>query len=198
MTRLLPLGFLLSALLATPAAATSVRSLGIRELTAGAGLVFEGRVLASEVREGRRGGLRTCLRFEVLEVVKGTPVASPLELCFAGGTRGSRTLRVEGMRLPQPGEHGIYFVAPSEEGERVHPLLGWDQGRFRVREGPEPVVTSASGDPVLALEPAAEGFATGPGGGVARGARLGAPGASGLSPAAFKARVRELLAEPAR
>jgi len=195
--RALPLGLLLAALLALPAGATSVRSLGVRELAAQAGLVFEGRVLAGEVREGPRGGLRTCLRFEVLDVLKGPPVASPLELCFAGGTRGGRSVRVEGMRHPRPGERGVYFVARSERG-RVHPLLGWDQGRFLVREGAAPFVTSASGEPVIALEPAQEGPARGPSRGVARGARLGAPGGRGLAPDAFKARLREILAEGPR
>jgi hypothetical protein len=197
MARPLPLALLLCVLLATPAAATSVRSLGVRELAAGAELVFEGRVLGSEVREGRRGSLRTCLRFEVIEVLKGSAASNPLELCFAGGALGTRRVRVEGMRLPRAGERGVYFVAPSHAA-RVHPLLGWDQGRFRIREGAEPIVTSASGQPVLALEPASEGLATGPSGRVARGARLGASGGGGLSPGAFKARLREILAEESR
>jgi hypothetical protein len=190
---LLPL--LLAVLAGAPARATSVRSLGIRELAARAGLVFEGRALAREVRaEGP--AIRTCVQFEVLELLKGPAVASPLELCFAGGTLGARTRQVHGMHAPEPGERGIYFVdrlgAP-----RVHPLLGWDQGRFLVREGAAPEVTTAAGAPVAALEPAEEGRALGPSRGVARGARLARPGGRGLAPDAFKARLREILAEPA-
>jgi hypothetical protein len=190
------LALCLAALLAAPAGATTVRSLGIRELAARAGLVFEGRALASEVREAPRGGIRTCVRFEVLEVLKGAAPREPLELCFAGGSVGRRTRRVEGVHPPEPGERGVYFV-DSEAPGRVHPLLGWDQGRFPVREGPDPVVTTAGGEPVRALDPESEGRAVGPSRGVARGALVAPPGMRGMAPEAFKARLREILAEAA-
>jgi hypothetical protein len=182
---------LLAALLGTPAHATTVRSIGIRELARRAELVFEGRVRAREVRaEGH--ALRTCVRFEVLEVLKGPAVQSPLALCFAGGSQGGRSRRVEGMHYPAPGERGIYFV-DRLGADRVHPLLGWDQGRFLVREGPVPEITTAGGEPVQGLEPADEGAARGPSEGVARGARLAPPGVRGLEPAAFKRQLREIL-----
>jgi hypothetical protein len=187
---------LLAALPGPPARATTVRSLGIRELAARAELVFEGRVLEHEVRaEG--DAIRTCVRFAVLEVLKGPAVESPLVLCFAGGSVGARSRRVEGMNVPPPGERGIYFV-DHLGSDRVHPLLGWDQGRFRVREGPAPDVTTAGGEPVLGLEPAEEGSPRGSSAGVARGARLAPPGGRGLDPAAFKRRLRELLDEAAQ
>ena len=191
------LALALAALLAAPAAATSLRSLSVRELLARAELVFEGRALARETRELSPGGaIRTCVRFEVLDVVKGPRVASPLELCFSGGTVGGRTRAVEGLEVPAPGEHGIYFV-DDLGAPRVHPLSGWDQGRFRVRDGPEADVATADGRPVVELEEREPPPARGPGSRVARGARVGAPGARGLAPDAFKARLRELLAEPA-
>jgi hypothetical protein len=178
--------------LAAPAGATTLRSLDVAELAARAARVFEGRAVGSETRVGRNGGLRTCVAFQVLEVVKGPPVASPYELCFAGGARGGRALRVEGLRIPAPGEHGIYFVADPAV-DRVNPLLGWDQGRFLVSDGPAPIVSTADGAPVGGLAADAPP-ARGPGGGVARGARLARPGEPALGPAAFKARVRELAA----
>jgi hypothetical protein len=182
---------LLAALLGTPAHATTVRSLGIRELAQRAELVFEGRVRDREVRaEGR--ALRTCVRFDVLEVLRGPAVESPLALCFGGGSLGARSRRVHGMHHPAPGERGIYFV-DRLDADRVHPLLGWDQGRFLVREGPVPEITTAGGEPVLGLEPADEGRARGPSEGVARGARLAPPGVRGLDPDAFKRRLREIL-----
>jgi hypothetical protein len=193
MARLLALA--LAALAAAPAAATSLRSLSVRELLARAELVFEGRALSHEVRELTPGGaIRTCVRFEVLEVVKGPAVASPLELCFSGGTVGERTRLVHGLAVPEPGERGVYFV-DDLRAARVHPLSGWDQGRFRVREGPLDEVTTADGHPVTALDER-EPPARGPSRGVARGARVGAPGSRGLAPAAFKARLRELLEAP--
>jgi hypothetical protein len=196
MSRRLALALCFAALRAAPAGATSVRSLGIRELAAGAAFVFEGRALASGARAGERGAIRTCVRFAVLEVLKGPALAGPLELCFAGGRLGARERAVHGMHVPEPGERGIYFVG-SLEGGRVHPLLGWDQGRFLVREGPEPEVTTAGGAPVEALDPAREGRADGPSRGVARGARLAPPGGRGMAPDAFKARLRAILAEGA-
>jgi hypothetical protein len=179
-----------AALVAAPSGATTVRSLDVGELARRAELVFEGRVVAREHRVGARGELRTCVSFAVLEVVKGPPVASPYELCFAGGARGARTLRALGMRYPEPGERGIYFVS-DVDGGRVNPLLGWDQGRFLVDGGADPVVRSADGAPVaeLAPDPAP---APGPSRGVARGARAVRRGERGMTPDAFKARVREL------
>ena len=100
------------------------------------------------------------------------------------------------MHPPEPGERGIYFVA--ELGRtRMHPLLGWDQGRFPIREGQDPVVTTADGEPVLAVDPAAEGAETGPSRGVARGVRTGDGRARGLAPEAFKSRIRARVSEGA-
>jgi hypothetical protein len=181
-------------LLAEPGAATTVRSLDVGEHAQRAELVFEGRVLARATRAGAGGALRTCVSFEVLEVVKGPAVASPYELCFAGGASGERALRVDGMRYPDPGERGIYFVA-AVRGGRVNPLLGWDQGRFLVQGGDAPYVTTADGAPVADVARDAPP-APGPSRGVARGARVARPGERGLAPAAFKARVRELAGAP--
>jgi hypothetical protein len=195
-TRTLALALPLAALIAAPSAATTLRSLSVRELLARAELVFEGRALSREARElAPGGGIRSCVRFEVLEVVKGPAVPSPLELCFSGGTVGTRTRLVHGVDAPEPGERGVYFVEDLD-APRVHPLAGFDQGRFRVRgEGADAEVTAADGRPVTALD-AGAAAAPGPSDGVARGARVGAVGARGLAPAAFKARLRELLAEP--
>jgi len=187
---------ILAALAGGPAAATTLRPFSVRELATRAELVFEGRALARAARALAPGGaIRTCVEFEVLEVVKGPPVASPLVLCFSGGRVGTRERRVHGLDVPEPGERGVYFVADLG-GARIHPLAGWDQGRFRVREGLVPEVTTADGRPVVGLDPAPPP-ARGPDrDGVARGARLGSPGERGLDPAAFKARLRALLAEP--
>jgi hypothetical protein len=194
------LGWAGAALLAAHAAdASSVRSVSVSEMLQDAELVFEGRVLDRHVvDEGNLGAIQTCVRFEVLDVVKGPPVSSPLELCFAGG-RGKQglTYAVAGVDQPDPGERGIYFVT-SLGARQINPLYGWDQGHFRVRaDGGE--VTTAGGAPVVALDPSQEGPVEGPSRGVARGAVVAKPGARGaaapLDAAAFKARLRELLAE---
>ena len=186
------------ALFAQSSGATTVRSVSMSQMAQASELVFEGRVLAQAAQgEGRM--IRTCVSFEVLDVVKGPPVASPLELCFSGGTRKGRTRQIHGMRHPQPGEHGIYFVETLQES-RVNPLLGWEQGHFRVAPDGSDSVETADGRQVVSVESDDE---TGErvSGGVARGARVQSRHArSATDPAPltsneFKARVRALLGE---
>jgi hypothetical protein len=190
-------GLVLTALLlAQGAGASSVRSVSVDEMIDRAELVFEGRVLGRRfVDDGDANHLRTCVRFEVLEVVKGPEVQSPLELCFAGGRSKAGVERsVAGLHHPSPGEHGVYFV-DSLTDPRISPLSGWDQGRFLV--GRHGDMRTASGKPVVGLD----GTAAAGGGvssGVARGARVAEPGArsgAAMDVGAFKARVRELAAE---
>jgi hypothetical protein len=188
-----------AALAAAPGSASSVRALSVAEMLSRAQLVFEGRVLERRTVEGADfQGVHTCVRFEVLDVVKGAPVQGPLELCFAGGrSKQGITRHVAGLSMPGAGEHGIYFVDSLGE-PRLNPILGWDQGHFLVAPGPVEVVTTAGGQPVVALEPGAD---TSPGlsNGVARGAVVAEPGARSaqapLDAASFKARLRDLLGE---
>jgi hypothetical protein len=194
----LRLGLAGAALLAAHAAqASTVLSVSMDEMIERSELVFEGRVIGRRfVDDGDANHLRTCVRFEVLEVVKGAEVASPLELCFAGG-RSKRGVEraIAGLEHPAPGEHGVYFVE-SLASPRISPLYGWDQGRFLVsRSGG---MKTAAGKPVVALDataPKGDGISHG----VARGARVAEPGArsgaGAMDATAFKARVRELAAE---
>jgi hypothetical protein len=194
----LRLGLLGATLLAAHAAqASTVLSVSVDDMIERSELVFEGRVLGRRfVDDGDANHLRTCIRFEVLEVVKGPEVASPLELCFAGG-RSKRGIErsIAGMGHPAPGEHGVYFVE-SLATPMISPLTGWDQGRFLVsRSGG---MKTAAGKPVVGLDataPAGDGISHG----VARGAHVAEPGARSAAGAmdvtAFKARVRELAAE---
>jgi hypothetical protein len=184
-------------LLAHAADASSVRSVSVDEMIDRSELVFEGRVIGRRfVDDGDANHLRTCIRFEVLEVVKGPEVASPLELCFAGGSSKRGVVRaIAGLEHPAPGERGVYFVE-SLAAPRISPLYGWDQGRFVV--GRKGDVRTAAGKAVVGLEasgPAGDGISNG----VARGARVAEPGArsgaGAMDVPAFKARVRELAAE---
>jgi hypothetical protein len=177
------------------AGAATVLPVSVNEMLGSAELVFEGRVVGRRTAEdGGPGALRTCLRFEVIEVLKGADVGSPLELCFAGGrSKYGVTRTVMGLDRPMLGEHGIYFVNALGDPYQLHPLVGWDQGRFKV--APDQTVTTAGGDPVVALDgDDADAHAR-----TARGAHVAARGARGVAPAmdaaAFKARLRELMAE---
>ena len=183
------------ALHAVSASATTVLSVSMGQMAEASELVFEGRVLTQEPQgEGRK--IRTCIAFEVLEVVKGPAVGSPLELCFSGGTRKGRTRHIHGMRHPQPGEHGIYFVETLAEA-RVNPLLGWQQGHFRVSDGS---VATADGRDVVAVD-SDDASGSRVSRGVARGAQVqhrharSAGGPAPLTSDEFKARIRALLEE---
>lgn len=192
---------------ATPVAASSVRAIAVEELLQESELVFEGRVVALETPDDDPRRLRTCARFEVLDVLKAPPsgVPVPLRLCFSGGSGRGGSRHVEGVSIPAPGEHGVYFVE-SVTRPLVNPLLGWDQGRFRIvsdPDDPEGRVTSADGREVVGVD---DGRGTPPGlsSGVAQGVTVGDPTAGAapgerraarraLTPALFKQRLRTLL-----
>lgn len=185
--------------------ATSVRSVAVDDMLAEAELVFEGRVTSVDsFRSPGSTAVRTCVEFEVVDVVKGE-ATSPLELCFTGGRAAGVTRRVEGLIYPKLGEHGIYFIESTTE-QLVNPIFGWKQGHFVVAPDADGTVTTTDGNPVIRVDPSAEA----PSGddrtvytqdGVARGAlvrrsadrrTLASPG---MRKNEFVARLRELMAE---
>jgi hypothetical protein len=76
--------------------------------------------------------IHTYVTFRILDIIKGNYPQDTLILRFLGGTVGNVTMGVSDMVLPEPGEHGIYFVE-SLKRMQVHPLYGWSQGHFLVR-----------------------------------------------------------------
>jgi len=163
-------------------------------------LIFEGRVVGFST-ERIRSGLRTWVEFEVIDVIKGPPTGPTLSLAFSGGTLDGWVDRIVGLRLPEPGERGIYFVE-SLQRFQVNPLFGWDQGRLRIvvaGDGRERVV-SANGRPVVGLrprspflEPRGRGTGAGPAAGVEVNAEL--PVEAALTKARLKAELIRALAE---
>ncbi len=113
--------------------ASSIKRADMAEITRDAQLVFEGRVIGTRVEQapGERS-IHTWVRFEVLDIVKGSYDKPVIELSFLGGTRGDLTVRVSDMQIPRMGEHGIYFVEDTER-RLVNPLIGWSQGHFLVK-----------------------------------------------------------------
>ena len=176
--------------------ASTVMSVSVDDMIDRSEVVFEGRVLGRRfVDDGDANHLRTCVRFEVLDVVKGPELSGPVELCFAGGrSKAGISRSVAGLDLPAPGEQGIYFVESLAE-RSLSPIYGWDQGRFLVGRNGE--VKTAGGKPVVALDgDDANGAKIS--NGVALGARVAEPGARGgaaMDADAFKARVRQLAGE---
>ncbi|MBP1747385.1 MAG: uncharacterized protein H6Q54_2000, partial [Deltaproteobacteria bacterium] len=96
---------------------------------------FEGTVTAIEARQNSQKRIHTYVTFEITDIIKGEYPSSIITLRFLGGTIDDVTMVVSDMRLPQEGEHGIYFVE-SLERFQVNPLYGWSQGHFIVeRDG---------------------------------------------------------------
>jgi hypothetical protein len=194
---------------AMPIWASSIEGVAVERMLLQSSLVFEGVVTEHEpgVRTAA-GSIRTCVLFEVLEVVKGAAPADELRLCFSGGTIGDLTLVVTGSVIPEVGSRGIYFVE-SIERQLVNPLFGWTQGHFRiessvVREG-DASQKGASVDrvlterrrPVLGLGRGTSDETPRLSSGVATGVVEGDRGKpeSALGPAQFKLRIRALLRE---
>jgi len=123
--------------------ATSVREVSMDEMLQQSELVFEGTATAVEARVNSQKRIHTYVTFEIKDIIKGE-YHSNITLRFLGGTVGDLTLAVTDMRLPQQGEHGIYFVE-SLERFQVNPLYGWSQGHFIVERdatGSERVMTN--------------------------------------------------------
>jgi hypothetical protein len=124
--------------------ASSVVEVSMDEMLEQSQLVFEGTVTAIIAKENSQKRIHTYVTFEVKDIIKGEYPGNTLTLRFLGGTVGDLTLAVSDMRLPQEGEHGIYFVE-SLERFQVNPLYGWSQGHFIVERdatGSERVMTN--------------------------------------------------------
>jgi hypothetical protein len=124
--------------------ATSVREVTMDEMLQQSQFVFEGTVTAIETQENSQKRIHSYVTFEITDIIKGEYHSNIITLRFLGGTVDDVTLVVSDMRLPQEGEHGIYFVE-SLDRFQVNPLYGWSQGHFIVERdgaGSERVMTN--------------------------------------------------------
>lgn len=113
--------------------ATSIRQLDMNDMLETAELVFEGRVLKSEARRTRNSStIKTFILFEVDEVISGDYSKDTLLLSFEGGTVDGETVEIQGLRTPEVGEKGIYFIE-SLSRSLVNPIVGWSQGHFLLK-----------------------------------------------------------------
>lgn len=111
--------------------AASVLEVSMNDMIQKSQFVFEGKVTAVEARKSGPKRIHTNITFEIIDIIKGEYYSNSITLRFLGGTVGDVTLAVSDMRLPQKGEHGIYFVE-SLERMQINPLYGWSQGHFIV------------------------------------------------------------------
>ncbi len=177
--------------------ASTVLELGFSDVVADAELVFEGRVTAVNSRESG-GIIHTWVTFEIVDILKGSWPENTVELSYLGGRLGNREMRVSNMELPRPGETGFYFVESLRES-LVHPLVGWDQGRFLIeRSQAGERVTTADRQPLQGIDTRPQvrdpnSFSKG----AAKGVRVQElrTEEGGLSVEEFKTAVRQVLAQ---
>ena len=138
--------------------AASVEQQDFRQLATKSELIFEGRVMSVEPRWNiGRTQINSWVLFEVTDVLKGQWAEPRINLRFAGGEVDGMRLEISGISYPEVGERGIYFVE-STANDQFNPLLGWEQGRFRLLKdgsGHDRVCT-AKGLPVAGLDTDAE------------------------------------------
>ena len=90
------------------------------------------------------------------EITTGQVPGDTLKLIFPGGQKDGIKVVVHGLKLPQHGEEGVYFVENTSQ-RMVNPFYGWTQGQFLVtRDAQEqiPRILTADGSPVLRISPA--------------------------------------------
>jgi len=192
------------------AGASTLLRVSVDELTQRAEFVFEGEVVSVQAqRSGARGMISTFVTFNVIDTIKGSASVESIELKFLGGNLEGERLEVNGSRIPELGERGVYFVESLTQ-DLINPLLGWSQGQYLIQteDGVEQV-TSVNARPIVSVAAprSAAAAASGPATArsaaqlrvaaeptVAEGLNAGVRGSDeGLSPRAFKKQIRALL-----
>lgn len=143
--------FVLIALASFDGHATILTQKNEHDLVKESELIFEGTVtevayrLSDKVDEKDSQIPFTFVKFKIEKILKGkTDDREFITLRFAGGYEGEKTyLRILGIPLFDKGDHDILFVIGN--GKRICPLVGWNQGRFRIIDK---VVYSDSGEEV--------------------------------------------------
>lgn len=192
------------------AGASTLLRVSVDELTQRAEFVFEGEVVSVQAqRNGARGMISTFVTFNVIDTIKGSASVESIELKFLGGNLEGERLEVNGSRIPELGERGVYFVESLTQ-DLINPLLGWSQGQYLIQteDGVEQV-TSVNARPIVSVAAPRSAAAAAPGPATARsaarlrvaaeptvaeGLNAGVRGSDeGLSPRAFKQQIRALL-----
>ncbi|MBT3532123.1 MAG: hypothetical protein HOF74_05615 [Gammaproteobacteria bacterium] len=110
--------------------ATTILGMDIDQVALDAEFIFEGEVVFRETRqESGSGIISTYVTFAINDVLKGDYDADSIELKFMGGAFNGQVVQVSGLRIPEDGEQGIYFVE-SVSRDLINPLIGWSQGHF--------------------------------------------------------------------
>ncbi len=170
------------------ALAASVVQMPFEQLVEDSEFAFEGRVVETRSEwNADRSAILTRVRFEVADVIKGGPIGS-FEVSFMGGTADGMRMSLSGLRIPDLGERGIYFME-SIQRPLPSPVLGWNQGHFRIVD--DRMMTS-NGRPVTGFEQSGSVLAAFDED-MPSGLRLSDDRTAAVSVVEFKAHVRTIL-----
>ena len=128
-----------------PAAATTLLKLPFSEVARAADGVVSGIVAEIQSRRSQSGIIYSYVTLEDLEVLQGRYGGQTFTLRIEGGEVDGETQVVEGAPRFREGERVIVFV--DGNGEQIVPIVGWEQGLFRVIEIPSSVRNSSPTPP---------------------------------------------------
>lgn len=140
------------AMLTPAAAATTVVALKLDEIARLSDGAVGGTVKNTVARKASDGSIYTFVTLDNLDVVLGHYTARTLTLRLKGGTVGEETLLIEGAPRLYEGERVVVFVAGN--GQAMMPIVGWEQGLFRVVRDPwsgREVVSDAVGNRIYGI-----------------------------------------------
>jgi len=132
------------------AAATVVLAVDFTQQCADADTIVVGTVrdVTSRPMPTNPAFFETLVTLDVQEVVAGT-AASPLTLRLAGGEIGGVRQSIDGMPEFAAGERYVVFLDRPEDPPLVSPIVGFNQGLYRVeRVGDADVVHDRAGAPL--------------------------------------------------
>ncbi|MGI9263747.1 MAG: hypothetical protein ACR2QU_02385 [Gammaproteobacteria bacterium] len=156
----------------TSANAATVRQVGFNELVAGSEVVFHGQVTSVQSKiSPDRQSVHTQVEFQVFETIVGDYEGRLLKLTFPAGSADGLKVVINGLRIPEVGEEGVYFVE-SVSQRLINPFYGWTQGQFLVLRdatGQSPRIMTADGAPVTRISATPTPYSVS----ISRGAALG-------------------------
>src|SRR5437763_14541003 len=141
------------ALLASLAAATSLRPIPVEQLAQRSQLIVEARALTSYARWNPQHTLIfTYTEFRPLRTLKGA-LAAPLIVKQLGGSAGGYTQHVAGVRRWQPGEEAALRLRPSAAADGGMTVAGLSQGDCRIHRFAGSPARATHGVPALSSSP---------------------------------------------
>lgn len=134
-------GLMLYALTMLPVGASIIDPVTPQQLSKDAELVFEGEVISVDYRMSEPGNgapslPHTFVTYRIDRLLKGASQdGNIIVLRMQGGPMqgGHMAMMVAGMPTFDVGDRDLLFVRGN--GQAIAPLVGWDQGRFRVVNG---------------------------------------------------------------